>query len=197
VAAELGHCHLFCFPEYGMRVLDRELSDRNELFVKLFAIHQRTLYGVIYTLVHNAADAEDLLQQTSLVLWQKFDAFDPDTSFSAWGCQIAHFTVLDYLKKKRRSRVVFSDELIARLAETRQDHKDSQLTDPLALEDCIEKLSEIDRRLVRLCYGAKRDIGAAAAALGRPVASVYVSLVRVRRVLLNCLQRTDAEEVGT
>jgi RNA polymerase sigma-70 factor, ECF subfamily len=180
-----------------MCVLDRKAPDRNELFVELLTLHQRTLYGLIYTLVHNPPDAEDLLQQTSLVLWQKFDEFDPDTSFPAWACQIAHFTVLDHLKKKRRSRVVFSDELIARLAETRHVHGDAQLTDPVALASCIEELSEIDRKLIGLCYCAKRDIKAAAAALGRPVASVYVSLVRVRRLLMDCLQRTDAEEVRT
>jgi RNA polymerase sigma-70 factor, ECF subfamily len=180
-----------------MCVLDRTTPDRNELFVELFAIHQRTLYGFIYTLVHNVADAEDLLQQTSLVLWQKFGEFDPGTSFAAWACQIAHFTVLDHLKKKRRSRVVFSDDLVARLAETRRDHKDSQLTDPVALETCMEELSAADRKLIGLCYSVKRDIKAAAAALGRPAASVYVSLVRVRKLLLNCLQRTDTEEIGT
>jgi RNA polymerase sigma-70 factor (ECF subfamily) len=180
-----------------MCVVDRTPSDRNELFVELFAIHQRTLYGLIYTLVHNATDAEDLLQQTSLVLWQKFDEFALGTNFSAWACQIAHFTVLDHLKKKRRSRVVFSDELITLLAETRYDSNESQITDAAILAECIEKLSEGDRKLIGLCYGVKRDIKAAAAALGRPAASVYVSLSRVRRLLLDCLHRANTEEAGT
>jgi RNA polymerase sigma-70 factor, ECF subfamily len=185
------------FPRHGRRALDRNASDRNELFVELLTLHQRTLYGFIYTLVHNPADAEDLLQQTSLVLWQKFDEFDPDRNFSTWACGIAHFTVSDFLRKKRRSRVVFSDELIARLAEDRRNHDDQQFVDSVALAGCIEELSEIDRKLIRLCYSVKRDIKAAAAALGRPVASVYVSLTRVRRLLMDCLQRTNAEEVRT
>jgi RNA polymerase sigma-70 factor, ECF subfamily len=180
-----------------MGALDRNASDRNELFVELLTLHQRTLYGFIYTLVPNPADAEDLLQQTSLVLWQKFDDFDPDRSFSTWACGIAHLIVLDYLRKKRRSRVVFSDELITRLAEDRRGRDDQQSLNPTALAGCIEELSEIDRKLIKLCYSVKRDITAAAAALGRPVASVYVSLTRVRRLLMDCLQRTNAEEVRT
>jgi RNA polymerase sigma-70 factor, ECF subfamily len=178
-----------------MCILGRNTSDRTELFVELLMLCQRTLYGFIYTLVPNPADAEDLLQQTSLVLWQKFDEFDRDRDFSAWACGIARFTVLDYLKKKRRERVVFSDELIAQLAETRHDYEDAQLADPVALAGCIEELSEIDRKLIGLCYGVKRDTKAVAAALGRPVASVYVSLTRVRRLLMDCLQRTNTEEV--
>ena len=157
-------------------------------------LHQQRLYGFIYTLVPNPADAEDLLQQTSLVLWQKFNEFDRNRSFPTWAFGIAHLLVLKHLRKKRRSRVVFSDELIARLAEVRHNEEETQLADPVALADCIEELSENDRKLIKLCYTAKHNIKAAAAAIGRPAASVYVSLVRVRRLLIDCLQRTNAEE---
>lgn len=170
-------------------------ADRNEVFVELLTLHQRRLYGFIYTLVSNPADAEDLLQQTNLVLWQKFHEFDLDRSFPAWACGIAHFLVLNYLKEKRRSHVVFSDELITRLAETRCTEEDANLVDPVNLAGCIEALSEPDRKLIELCYTATDSIKAAASALGRPAASVYVSLVRVRRLLMECLQRTNAEEV--
>lgn len=169
-------------------------SNRNELFVKLLTLHQRTLYGFIYTLVPNPTDAEDLLQQTSLVLWQKFDRFDPDSSFTAWACQIAHFTVLDYLKRQRRSRIVFDDELVARLAETRRDREAVHLSDRALLAACIEALPEGDRRLIKSCYATNHNIKTAAAALDRPVASVYMSLVRVRRLLMACVRRNRAEE---
>ncbi len=169
-------------------------SDRNEVFVELLMLHQQRLYGFIYTLVPNPADAEDLLQQTSLVLWQKFHEFDLDKSFPAWACGIAHFQVLHYLRKKRRSHVVFSDELIAQLAKTRQNREESHLADSVALADCIDKLPESDRTLIKLCYAAKRNIKAAAADLDRSASSVYTSLVRVRRVLMDCIRRAEAEE---
>jgi RNA polymerase sigma-70 factor, ECF subfamily len=168
-------------------------SDRNEVFVELLALHQRRLYGFIYTLVPNPADAEDLLQKTSLVLWQKFNEFDLARSFPAWACGIAHREVLHYLRAKRRSRVVFSDELIARLAQIRQKREESRRADPGVLAGCVEELSENDRKLVKLCYATKRNIKAAAATLDRPVASVYMSLVRIRRLLMDCIRRTNAE----
>lgn len=177
-----------------MCILGRDASDRNELFVELLTLHQRTLYGFIYTFVPNPADAEDLLQQTSLVLWQKFDEFDSQRSFPAWACGIAHFTVLDYFKKKRRSRIVFDDELIACLAETRRSREHVHLSDRALLAECIEELSVADQKLIRLCYAANRTIKAAAAALDRPAASVYMSLVRVRRLLMDCVRRTGTEE---
>ena len=169
-------------------------SDRNEVFVELLTLHQRRLYGFIYTLVPNPADAEDLLQQTNLVLWQKFSEFDLNSSFPAWACRIAHFEVLHYLREKRRSRVVFNDELIARLATIRHNREETHLSDRAVLDGCVKELSEGDRQLIRLCYAAKHNIKAAAAALDRPAASVYMSLVRVRRLLMDCIRRTNAEE---
>lgn len=174
--------------------MSRHGSDCNEVFVELLMRHQQRLYGFIYTLVPNPADAEDLLQQTSLVLWQKFGEFDPQKSFPAWACGIAHLLVLKHFREKRRSRVVFSDELISRLAETCDNCEEADLADSVALAACIEKLSINDRRLIGACYGEKHDIKAAAAALDRPAASVYVSLVRVRRLLMDCIRRSSAEE---
>ena len=40
------------------------------------ARHQSQLFGYIYSLVRDLDDADDLFQQTSLVLWDKFDQFD-------------------------------------------------------------------------------------------------------------------------
>jgi RNA polymerase sigma-70 factor, ECF subfamily len=182
------------FHEFEMPVLRRHDSDRNEAFVELLSLHQRKLYGFIYTLVPNRADAEDLLQQTSLVLWQKFDEFDLNSSFPAWACRIAHGKVLHHLREKRRSRVVFDDDVVARLAKSRQSREEIHLSDWGVLTRCIEELSGTDRRLLELCYAATRNIKAAAAALERPVESVYVSLVRIRRLLMDCLRRTNVEE---
>jgi RNA polymerase sigma-70 factor, ECF subfamily len=174
--------------------LGRHGSDHNEVFVELLTLHQRSLYGFIYTFVPNPADAEDLLQQTNLVLWEKSGDFDPHKSFSAWACGIAHFLVLHHLREKRRSRVVFSEELVARLAKVRHDQEDASLADSTILAGCVKELSESDQKLVELCYSAKHNIKAAAAALGRPASSVYVSLVRVRRLLMDCIKRISTEE---
>lgn len=177
-----------------LATLDAHDRDRTEAFVELLTLHQRRLYGFIYTLVPSQADAEDLLQQTSLILWRKFEEFDLGSDFAAWACRIARFEVLNHLKQKRRSRVVFNDELIARLAEIRNDRATVHSSDRVALTDCVEKLPENDRKLIKLCYGSSSNIKAAAEALRRPAASVYTSLVRVRRALMDCIRRVDVEE---
>ena len=164
--------------------------------MELLTLHQRRLFGFICTLVPNPADAEDLLQQTSLVLWKKFADFDLGSDFIAWSCRIAHFEVLNFLKRKRRDRVVFNDALLVKLAAIRADRADVHDADRAALLDCMKELAETDRRLIKLCYASKHNIKAAAAALNRPAASVYTSLVRIRRILMECVRRPGSRRAA-
>src|SRR5689334_17876152 len=57
------------------------MSDIKLGFAALLRQHQNQLFGYIYSLVRDLDDADDLFQQTSLVLWDKFDLFDPSRSF--------------------------------------------------------------------------------------------------------------------
>src|SRR6266508_2218769 len=81
---------------------------RSKLFLRLFLQNERRLYAYILTLLPNRADADDVLQEASLVMWDKFNERQPPDDFAAWGCRIAYFKVLDFCKKSQRSRVRFN-----------------------------------------------------------------------------------------
>src|SRR3954451_24322967 len=85
-----------------------------KLFLRLFLQNQRRLYAYILTLLPNRADADDVLQEVSLVMWDKFDGEQPPDAFVAWGCRIAYFKVLDLCKKRQRGRVLFSQPMLER-----------------------------------------------------------------------------------
>ena len=93
-------------------------SARGRLFLRLFLQNKRRVHAYILTLLPNRADAEDVLQEASLVMWDKFDDRHPPDDFAAWGCRIAYFKVLDFCKKNQRSRVCFSQAMLERVAET-------------------------------------------------------------------------------
>src|SRR6516225_7014590 len=77
----------------------------SKLFLRLFLQNERRLYAYILTLLPNRADADDVFQEASLVLWDKFDERHPPDDFAAWGCCIAYFKVLDFCKRSQRRRV--------------------------------------------------------------------------------------------
>src|SRR3954447_11434692 len=91
---------------------------RVKTFLRLFLQNERRLYAYILTLLPHRADADDVLQEASLVMWDKFRDEQPPDDFAAWGCRIAYFKVLDFRKKCQRSRVLFSQAMLERVAET-------------------------------------------------------------------------------
>jgi len=163
--------------------------DRGEEFVALLARHECELFGYLTALVQNVADAEDLLQECSLILWRKFDEFEPGSNFFSWACQVARLTAMNFLRHRGRSRVRFSDEMVAQLAETRVAHAGWFESRLQALSDCMAKLKLSDQRLIQLCYEGERPIYQVADELGRTADSVYHSLSRIRYTLSKCIDR--------
>ena len=171
-------------------------SDKSKVFLRLFLQNGRRLYAYILTLLPNRADADDVLQEASLVMWDKFDAARPPDDFTAWGCRIAYFKVLDFYKKNRRSRVRFSQALLERVAETAVEHADALRLDDRreALAGCIEKLGPRDRDLLRHRFAEGATTQSAAAQVGRSVEAVYKALAKIRQSLFDCVARTLARE---
>jgi RNA polymerase sigma-70 factor (ECF subfamily) len=171
-------------------------SAKVRLFLRLFLQNQRRLYSYVLTLLPHRADAEDVLQEASLVMWDKFHERRPPDDFVAWGCRIAYFKVLDFSKKRQRCRVRFSQQLLERVAETAIEQAGAlQLEERReALAGCIEKLAPRDRDLLgrRLAAGATTET--TAAAVGRSVEAVYKALARIRKALFDCVTRSLAQE---
>ena len=77
-------------------------QDRHNLFSDLIMAHQSQLYGYIFALVRNWEDAADLFQSVCLVLWRKFDSFEPGSkAFFPWARRTSIFEVRNFLRSKR------------------------------------------------------------------------------------------------
>ena len=175
---------------------DDHEPDKSKLFLRLFLQNERRLYAYIVTLLPNRADADDVLQEASLVMWDKFDEHTPPDDFAAWGCRIAYFKVLDFYKKCQRSRVKFSQAMLERVAETAIEQAGVLQLDARrdALAGCIEKLSARDRELLARRFTAGATTQSTSEQVGRSVDAVYKALARVRQALFECVQRALARE---
>ena len=164
-------------------------------FARRLRQNQTRLYGYIHALVRDLNDADDLYQQTALILWKKFAAFDATRSFFAWACGVARLEVANFLRTRARRRLYFSDDLSLLLIEAHGDMTDEELEDRRdALARCVERLRQRDRELLTECYGESSGVHGAADRRGRSSHSVYNSLRRIRRALFECIARTLAQE---
>jgi RNA polymerase sigma-70 factor, ECF subfamily len=155
---------------------------------------ERMVYGYILSLVPNWADADEILQETNIRLWEEFEKFQAGTNFAAWAVRVAHFQVLTWRKRVSRSRLVFDQRVIDTLAEepiwTDEQFEDRQR----ALAECVSELPDNSRDLLRQCdvKGSKaKDV---AADLKRTPAAVYKALERIRLALHTCIQRKLAQK---
>jgi RNA polymerase sigma-70 factor, ECF subfamily len=170
-------------------------QDRTEEFVALLARSEFEIHTYILTLLPNRADADDVLQRTSVILWRKFSSWQRGTDFAAWACQTARFEVKNFLRSRARDRLYFDDELIDSLGDVRNEMAEDFSGRRDALHSCLEKLGSRDRQIIEGCYTEKNTTAKEVAAqLGRPVNTVYKALIRIRRALFECVERTLAGE---
>jgi RNA polymerase sigma-70 factor (ECF subfamily) len=172
-----------------------EIQARKALFAQYLRQDQTRLYGYIHSLVRDLNDADDLYQQTTLILWKKLDEFDRGRSFFSWACGVARGETANFLRARGRKRLYFSDDLNLMLIEAQADMPNDELEDRRdALAQCIEKLRQRDRELLTECYGDDAGVQQAADRRGRSPQSVYNSLRRIRRALFECIARTLAHQ---
>ncbi|MFM9959666.1 MAG: sigma-70 family RNA polymerase sigma factor [Planctomycetaceae bacterium] len=158
-------------------------------FVQLFTKSQRRLFLFILAQVSNTTDAEEILQDTNVIIWSKFHKFQLGTSFFAWAGKIATYEILKYRDKKRAGRLVFSDEFISRVADDAIEISDELEKRREALSECLRHLRADDHKLIQARYAPGENGLQLAERLGRPSNSVYQSIGRIRKVLFDCVTR--------
>jgi RNA polymerase sigma-70 factor (ECF subfamily) len=169
-------------------------------FLRLVKLYQSQLYGYLHAMLHNMADTEDVLQNTIVVLWKKFDQFEPGSNFLHWAMRTARFEALKFQRDWRRDRQYFSDAFVSELAEGPFGSATEDLVERrrTALAGCMQKLEDRDRRLLDNCYQSGATIAAVATQYGRSAQSICNSLRRIRQVLFNCIERKlAAKEEGS
>jgi RNA polymerase sigma-70 factor (ECF subfamily) len=170
-----------------------ESQESDAEFAALLREAHREVFGFIFAMLQNRADAEDVYQQTAMVLWKKFANFETGTNFVAWAIRVAQFEIKDYVKARRRRKVFFNDEILEAIAAQYQAESNEFRERRLdALGKCIEKLSARDRSLLDRCYAVERDYHKIARAENKTVSAVYKAISRIRKMLYLCVQRSVA-----
>jgi RNA polymerase sigma-70 factor (ECF subfamily) len=170
-----------------------ESSKTNE-FLRLLMANQKRIYAFILAMVPNQVDAEDLLQETVLLMWSKFDSFTPGTSFAAWGITVAKYQILSVRKRHSTRSIRFSQAAIELLQSQSDRFVEQTDSRTQALHKCIRKLNESDYELVCMRYRDEVTIKSIAEQMGRSVQSIYKRIARIHDVLLRCVRRTLSPE---
>ena len=170
------------------------MQDNSAELVQLMMKNQRRIFAYIMTLVPSRTDAEDILQEASLTICEKFSEFKIGTNFYSWACQIAYWKVRAARKKFATSKVVFNEEVLDVISQTRVELEEELDYRHGALSRCLQKLNERDRRMVLVRYESGHNVKAAAQACGRTIQGAYNALTRIRKNLYDCVNLEIASE---
>lgn len=172
----------------------RDSRDQNyESFLKLYRDNENRIFRYILAILPNYAAAEDIMQDTMLVMWRKYDQYEAGSSFAAWGMQIARFGVLNYFRKNKSGIVCFDSEVIDNITR----HEDSKASDDgvyqEALKVCMEHLPEKSRDIISLRYVESLKVMDIALRIENTVHATYKIMSRIHHALLNCIERKLAK----
>jgi RNA polymerase sigma-70 factor (ECF subfamily) len=155
--------------------------DRVNAFIRLSAFAM--------SLIPNWADADDVLQQTNLVLWKKFDQFELGSNFFAWASRILYLEAKEFRKKQLRSKLLFSDAFVETVADEAERSSEELAERQRLMALCVAQLKGPQRELLRMRYEEGGDVEAIAGAMDRSVKTIYNALGGVRKALLACIER--------
>lgn len=166
------------------------MEDATTAFLELLTQHERSLALYVHGLVPRDEAAEDILQQTKMLLWKHFGDFEPGTNFLAWARKIAFHQILTHRRQKKRQHLPLEEQALEALGHAVSDlasGEGSARHD--ALRVCLARLPVEHRQLVTLRYFEDLEIGQIANRIRRTETAIYRALSRVRMTLLQCIQK--------
>jgi RNA polymerase sigma-70 factor (ECF subfamily) len=158
-----------------------------------------SLYRTAMRLTHDAADAEDLVQDTYLKAFRAADRFAPGTNLRAWLFTILHNTARNRARDRARDAVDVDSEVVERSADTRgvsagaggafETPESLLLRDTLTpeLREAIDDLPPAFRQAVWLRDVEEFSYAEIGAMLDVPIGTVMSRISRGRRLLFDRL----------
>lgn len=156
-----------------------------EAFNPLVDRYKLPLYKVMYRMVYNQDDAEDLVEEAFIKAYRAIKRFEHGRSFFAWLCRIAVNNAINFMKKERRSQTqpleTVEYSLSAKKGNPVEMTKEKMLKEKIAM--AIARLPEEFRTILVLRVEQEFSYEQISAILDIPKGTVMSRLARARQKL--------------
>lgn len=179
--------------------LIRRVQGGDEIaFRELVERFQSKVFSIIYGILRNRNDAEDIAQQVFAKIYFSAKNFDFRSSLLTWIYKITVNECYDYLRKKRVRKLVYESDFSAEDAQRieasepavdREELADTRLANRDLVVQLLSKVSEEDRNLILLKEVEGHSVEELAGMTGMNENTIKVKLFRTRQKLLKAAQR--------
>lgn len=160
---------------------------QNDQFLEFMTAFQGRLFGFVLSLLGDVDQANEVLQETNLVLWKKSDEFHPGTDFKAWSFRVAHFQVMAFRQRQVRDRLVFDEGALEKVYREAMEVDTAFEQKKERLDKCVESLSQQSQEVLSRFYVTGESLREIGAALNRKANTVGQTLFRIRKALIECV----------
>ena len=162
-------------------------------FEQLLKSVQSKLFGYILAVIPNRHDAEDVLQQTNVILCKKQEEYEPNRAeFHSWAYNIARYQIMAHRTKHARSKICFSNELTEALAFESIDYETPHIK-LKALNKCYKKLPDHMQTIAKLRFKKGLSMKEISLCVKRPLGSISATLSRVRSNIMGGIKTAYIE----
>lgn len=180
-------------------ILVQRVQGGDELaFREIVERHQTKVFSIIYGILRNRNDAEDIAQQVFTKVYFSIGKFDFRSSVLTWIYKITVNECYDYLRKKKVRKLVYESDFSKEETQTLEASEpasdpaapvDQRLANRDLLLKLLEKVSDEDRNLILLKEVEGHSVEELAEMTGINENTIKVKLFRARQKLVKAAKR--------
>ena len=178
--------------EEDMMLIHRALNNDQSAYRTLMKKYRKLVQNLIYKMISNKDDVEDLTQEAFIKAFNSLDKFDMEYAFSTWLYKIASNNCIDYLRKKKLNTFSLDKEISQTDEDLRFEIPDEDFKPDMSiiqnqrkdfLEKAINSLPKKYKEVIILRHKEEMDYAEIAKTLGVPIGTVKAHLFRARELL--------------
>lgn len=179
-------------------LIDESIGGNEDAFGILMGRYENSLYGLIFKMVRNHEETQDLVQEAFIKSYKALDSFNKQYSFSTWLFKIASNNCIDHLRKRRLKTTSIDAPIQTEDGSLSQDLPDDSFNpekDSLrnelfsSVNSIIDDLPEKYKVVINLRHKEDKSYDEIAVVLDIPIGTVKARIFRAREILKKSITR--------
>lgn len=167
------------------------LAGDKQAYAQIIDKYKNPLYGTILRMTRNPHDAQDLVQEAFIKVYEQLEKYEGTGSFSAWLYRVAINHCMDAFRKKSYPQSEIEEEKVIH-----HNHPEVIFLKKEAnrqLEKLIGRLSADERMIILLRYRSELSYGEISEVLGLPLATIRNKLHRAKKKMRKEVKRKGGD----
>lgn len=169
--------------ESDQELIQLSLAGDQNAFAVILSRYKKTVYNIIYHLVRDPQETNDLFQETFIKIYKSLITYNPDLPFGSWTAKIATNVCLDRLRQRQIPTIPV--ERIAEVSDNRATPEESYQFQERTerIQKAIKELPEKYRIPIVLFHLQNLTYEEMAHILNLPITIIKNRLYRARLLL--------------